>query len=450
MNARIPRSLFLFVLFVLPAMGRASPLATNRYTLSDCLRIGLEQSASAVNARRDQAISEAVVKQVRSLAFPTLTVDGSYTRLDETQEFDAGDGPMEMGSMDNYAVTATLRQPLYSGGRVKAALESLGTIRLRAEAVRQDTEARLIYSIKKAFYDILLLQSTVKVRADSINQLSALVKQTEDRFRAKTTSEFDLISAQVKLANERPPLIAAQGRHTLGLETLRRVANLDEGPFDLDGALAFAPHDVGLASIEAGALQVRPGVRAMAALVALSASDITSARSARLPSLDAFFRYNGANSYEFASFDDDWQWHWNAGLALRWNVWDSGLTGGRVDEKKLTLKKLRTDLEDLRKAVRLELIGALLHLDEARERVKTGRENVALAEKGLTIARARMDGGLGTYLEFSDANLGVKTARLSLLVALRDHMAALAELEYATGMSLEDMETLKRIMERPE
>lgn len=444
MKAMMVRTLALLILSALPVMGQMPAGTTNRYTLSDCLRIGLEKSASALNARSDQTISEAVIKQVRSQAFPKLALDASYTRLDEIQEFDVGEGSVAMGTEDNYSVTASLNQLLYSGGKVKAALDSQETIRLRAKAVRQDTEARLVHNIKKLFYDILLLQSTVEVRRDSVLQLSALVKQTEDRFRAKTTSEFDLISAQVKLANERPSLISAEGRCALAHEALRRLVSLDDGPFTLAGTLAFTPHGIALEDIEKEALEVRPGLRAMAALVELTAADIKSARSQGMPQLNAFFKYNGANSYGFASFEDEWQWHWNAGLTASWDVWDSGLTGGKVEEKKLILEKSRTDLDDLKKAVHLELIGALLHLDEARARVKTGRENAALAEKGLTIAKARMDEGLGTYLEFSDANLGVKIARLGLLVALRDHMAGLAELEYAAGMTLDEMEKLKK------
>ena len=98
---------------MMPAHRSALGVETNTYTLSDCLRIGMERSASALNARRDESIAEALIKQTRSEAFPKLGIDGAYTRLDETQEFDLGEGPVQVGTDDNYSVTATLSQLLY-------------------------------------------------------------------------------------------------------------------------------------------------------------------------------------------------------------------------------------------------------------------------------------------------------------------------------------------------
>ena len=84
--------------------------------------------------------------------------------------------------------------------------------------------------------------------------LAGVVRALEERFNAKTASEFDLISARVKLANERPPLIAAQRRYAMAIEAFRRLVNLDGTPFTLDGELLFAPHDVDIDDIEKPAI----------------------------------------------------------------------------------------------------------------------------------------------------------------------------------------------------
>ncbi len=417
---------------------------TNKYTLSDCIRIGLERNAAAMNARCDEAIAEARIKQVGSEAFPHLSLESSYTRLDETQEFELEGESVAIGSEDNYSLTATLSQNLYTGGRIRAALDSRDATRSNAHAGRAEINARILFDIKKLFYDVLLLESTITARRDSTKQLEDLVQQTEDRFNAKTASEFELISARVKLANERPPLIAAQGNHVSAIAAFRRLVNMDSGPFVLDGKLEYQPRELESEKLKLAALAAQPSIAAMTALVELREADIQSSKAQRLPDLSAFLKYNGANSYGFASFEDDWEWHWNAGLMLSWNLWDSGLTSGRIAEKKLVHEKAVTDLRDLRDTVSLAIIQAKQNITEARAQVEAGRENVILAEKGLAIARARLDGGLGTTLEFSDANLGLKTAKLGLSNALRNHMTALAELEYASGLSLDQIEELSR------
>ncbi|MBN1557128.1 MAG: TolC family protein, partial [Lentisphaerae bacterium] len=96
-----------------------------RYTLEACIRLGLQNSAAALNAAREERIADARVVQARSEALPAVSLQGSYTRADELEEVDFGDGmPVAVGSLDTYRASAVLSQLLYSGGRVRAALRA--------------------------------------------------------------------------------------------------------------------------------------------------------------------------------------------------------------------------------------------------------------------------------------------------------------------------------------
>jgi outer membrane protein TolC len=98
------------------------------------------------------------------------------------------------------------------------------------------------------------------------------------------------------------------------------------------------------------------------------------------------------------------------------------------------LSKARTDLADLRQRVKLEVKTAYLDMQHARESAEAGEGNVALAERALAIAKNRHKSGLSTYLEVTDANVGLSRAKLSHLAAMRRHMNAVAELLCAAGI----------------
>jgi outer membrane protein len=121
---------------------------------------------------------------------------------------------------------------------------------------------------------------------------------------------------------------------------------------------------------------------------------------------------------------------------VTWDVWDGRLTKGTVREKALELEKTRADLDDAERHVRLQVRQAYLDMAHAGQAVAASAGTVSRAAKALEIARARHKSGLGTYLEFTDANLALSTARLTHLVAMRDHMSAVVALRYATGMPL--------------
>jgi outer membrane protein TolC len=413
-----------------------------KYTLEECIEIGLEQSAAAANARRDQEISAAAVVQARSQALPHLSLRGAYNRLDELQEIPLDEeSPVELGTLDNYSADITISQLLYSGGKVGAALRAAKTTRSFADWSRADTESILIKDIRVGFYDILQARAAAEVVEKSVSQLESLLAQTEERYRNGTVSEFDVITARVRLANEQPTLIQARNRYEVGTEVFKGLLNLDTASFEIEGELVCEPVNADLQDLIESALLNRPALRVLEAVGQLRKEDLAAAKSGRYPSLAAMFTYNGANSYQFVSFDNNWEWHWNAGLVLQWDLWDGGLTAGTVREKKLELAKSRTDLEEMNKAVRLEVQTAFLDMKHALEAVEAGRGNVELAEKALAIARTRHEQGMATYLEFTDSNLALSRAGLAYSQSLRDHANAVARLKYACG--LDDLELHK-------
>jgi outer membrane protein len=405
-----------------------------KYTLDECLKIGLEKSATALNAQRDQAIARATVTQTRSQTLPQLSLSAGYTRLDELQTIDLGGESMQMGTLDNYKVDGKVTQLLFSGGKVGAALEAAKLSRGYADWARSDADAGLVRDIRNGFYDILLAKATIGVRDESVQQIQSLANQTESKFKVGAASEFDAISARVRLANEKPELIRAKNTYVIAVEGFKRLLNVDDAAFEIEGELVCIPFDTTLDELCKRALENKPAIKEMEVGVALKEQDVIAARSGYYPSLSGYFLYDGANSYSFVSYGGNLEWHWSAGAVLNWSLWDSGLTHGTVVQKKLELAKMRTNLDEFRKTVLLEVKQAYLDLERALETVEAGKGNVAMADKALQISKTRFDAGTATYLEFTDANLALRTAQLTLYSALRDHMNAVARLRYACGI----------------
>lgn len=421
------------------AAEQAGTDAVKVLDLAGSLRIAAENSAVLANARRDERIAASKVTQARAAALPNFAVNGTYTRLDEVEEISFEGESFEAGTLDNYSLSAEVTQLLYSGGQVSAALRAAHQTREWSEWERRDTEFSIRRQVREGFYDILLAREAVEVRREAVRQLEDVLKDVRGKFERGAASEFDLLRAQVSLANERPALIAARNEHELARESFRKLLGLGTDGFELEGELELVPLEIPLDELLSLAVLHRPVILAQGVLVELREEDVVAERAETRPSLSTFFSYNGAKPYGFVSYDDDWEWHWNAGLSLSWDVWDGGLTAGAVREKRLELEKSREDLEELRKAVALEVRQAYLDMLHARESVLSGEGNVELAEKALRIARARQESGLGTHLEFTDANVALRTATLSHLRALHAHSVALAKLEYACGLKEEEL-----------
>jgi cobalt-zinc-cadmium efflux system outer membrane protein len=152
------------------------------------------------------------------------------------------------------------------------------------------------------------------------------------------------------------------------------------------------------------------------------------------PTLKAFANYGGANNSQYDPSQAEWDWRWTAGLTLQWGIMDGGRRSGTVLEARLALEQARADQDDLGRAIQLEVRQAFLDLTCAGESLAVARDTVALAERGLAIARTRYEQGISTYLEFMETNLALSTARLQLCQALHDQAVAQARLRCASGL----------------
>jgi outer membrane protein TolC len=354
------------------------------------------------------------------------------------EEFDFGEESISLGDLDNYSADATLHQLLYSGGRVGAALKAAVLTEDLAGWSRAETESLLARDIRIGFFDILLAGAAVSVRQESVRQLRELLDQTRDKFESGAASEFDVLAAEVSLSNEEPHLIAASNALEIAKAGFRRLLNLGDEPFRIAGELDHDPRVFELETLLEVADTNRAAIRAQSTVVELREQDVSAAHSGALPELNANFTYRGTKPPAFAAFENDWDWRWSAGLTAEWDVWDGGLTRGQVKQKKEELGKSRTDLDELRRSVALEVRQHYLTMVHAQRAVDSSRGNVELAKRALGIAETRYQAGLATRLEYADANLGLSTARLTWYQAIHAHKVAVARLRHACGLSDQD------------
>lgn len=420
-----------------PADGAASKPV---FTLSECLVLGLKQAAAARNSLRDEQIAGERIGQVRAQVLPQFGAKASYTRLDEVPVMEYDGDRYEMGREDNLAAGVGASQLLYSGGSVKAALDAANLYREVARERVRGVNNELVRDIRTAFNDILLADEQVKVQEASLQQLEDLLAQAESRYRQQTAAEFDVLTARVKVANNRPLLIHARKQAELARASFRNLVQLDPVDFELSGELAFEPSERSLAEWQESGDRQRPELIEQRKYLGMWAADIRAEQGNYLPQIRAFANYEGTDP-ENSSPRDNWDWGWNAGVSAQWDIFDGALRQHKIREKRLELDKARETLADTERQVALEIQTDFLDLQQAAETVAASRETVELAEKSLEIAKVRYDNGLATYLDYTDANLALRTARLTRLQALHDHMNSLARLQQASGEEIKTGET---------
>ncbi len=165
----------------------------------------------AAQARVD--VAEEGVKAARGEGLPSLTVMGDY----------GGIGNTVSGALGTFTLGASVRVPVFEGGRA-AARVSEAAVRLRQERARlDDLKARAYYEVQAVFLDLRAAEARVRVGESALALARQQLEQSRDRFAAGVADNLELVQAQEALAAAEESRIASLYAHNFARFSLARA-----------------------------------------------------------------------------------------------------------------------------------------------------------------------------------------------------------------------------------
>ncbi|MEX0321569.1 MAG: TolC family protein [Puniceicoccaceae bacterium] len=424
------------ILVLTVAAGLLQPLNASvpaQLDWQSALQLAMENNYSL---RRAQATVEEAGGQTmsaRSGRMPSVSLNAAYSRLDDNLLEDLGGNAF--GDTESWNTGVQASQPLFTGGAIKAGIESAEALELSEQAnydqVTQDTMLRL----HQAWYAVLLAKDVVTVREESIDLLEKQLKITSERFDAGTVSRFEVLRAEVALANGKPPLIRARNQYRLAIVDLLQVIGLESDESaqpEIIGELTYPDTDPNLSDALYTAKRNRPEFRSIDQAIVSADANVRSVRSGKRPNVNLVAGYGIQKSSFSDSFDDSIH-GWTVGVQGSWKIWDSKSTDGQVISAKSRLRQLELARQELDLQVGSQVRQALSSVQEARELVESSRKVVEQASEVLVLAEDRYAIGSAIQLEVYEAELALTEARTNEIQALHDFNLALAAFERATG-----------------
>jgi len=345
-------TLFLILGFTLTA-GAADTNSpdwlTRPLSLADALNTALEQNATIREAKNDLEASQGIVIQTRAVALPQVKATGQYTDEELTllQEFPGFGFPLPH---QNWNAGIQIVQNIYMGGRMVAAIRAANATQKQAIANYQTSVADTLLNVRIAYYDVLLAAQQITVQEASVKLLQKEQDDQQHRLDAGTVPKFNVLRAEVAVANQRPTLINARNSYRIAKNNLSNLLgyNLprdvwEDIPLNLTDNFDTSPYDVNLPDAVQQALTRRTELTSLRKDVELQDLNIVNAKSGYKPTVSVFAGYNWVNS-EFSTDPKDEFNGWNAGAQLNWNIFDGLLTYGKVKQAKSQYARSKTVL----------------------------------------------------------------------------------------------------------
>lgn len=434
------RLVLLLVLASAAAAGRAT--AQPPLSLQQVIGAVLRSNPDLRAARAGQGESAARASEALSSYLPRVDFVEAWQRgnnpvfvfgsLLSQQRFSMANFAIEQlnrpDAITNHRAGFSFEQPVFDSSRIAGIRSARLGVEI-AKASVTEAEADLALAATRAYGEALQARASQAAAAAAVAAAREDVARAEHRRDVGMTSEADVLSLRVHLAQMQEREIRAASGIRVAIAQLNRLMG---APLDRElvlGEPAVAPEALpSLEDSERAALGERAALKRATLQASLADTARMAARGAFLPqvSLQGVYELNGHRFNDRAS-------SWTFAAQARLNLFAGGGDAARLRAATAAAARAAAEREGAEAALRLEVRTAWNQLQSAQAREAVGRAAVLQARESQRIVRDRYEEGLAVVndvLRAANALLDAESQRVSAIV---DLVVARAALDRAIG-----------------
>lgn len=408
--------------------GIQKALAQNRF---------LQAGQAQVQAQRSR------VGQARAAFYPALSLSATYTRLGNVPgtvlpampPFVPNEREITFGFKDNYSSKLSLSAPIFTWGKISEPyyIQKETAVAESLNLTRSEEEVKL--AITELFWRAQAFEKTLEARRQAKVSLERHLKTVENRLAVGQATNFEELRAKVELTNSQVPIKETEAQLKTVYDRLKNLMGISaDQSLELSGELDFAPLSITLPKAVGKAKVNRVELKNLAVQKRILERSQALASAENRPSL--FLSSNAELKNPFNG-RKVWKLDWNAGAGITFPLFSGFHSRYKVEEIEYEKKGLDFSLRETEAQIELEVRQAFYALEVAAENSAALKENIALAQRALEIAKTQYEAGVITNLEELDAELAVVTAQTAYYTSVSNYLIAKARLEKAAGAPIQ-------------
>ncbi|MCT7952336.1 TolC family protein [Ancylothrix sp. C2] len=409
-------------------------------TLQQAIELARRNNRDLQVAELELERSRAQLREAIAAEYPSLDLAGDITRSDSAQAQRQNELQQLLTGQDVPDETVTrslsgqleLSYDVYTSGRRSA------TIRTRERQVElsqlevERIEEQLRLDISNSYYDIQEAEQQIRISSQAVTASQQSLCDAEALERAGVGTRFDVLQAQVQLANEQQNLARAQRDFQVAQRQLSQQLSISlplnitaADPVDIAGYWNINLED---SIIEA--FKRRAELSQQLLQREISEQQRRVAEAATRPQVSVFANYNILEVFgdQIAVTDG-----YSLGARLRWNLYDGGASQARATQEDRNRDIAETRFADARNQVRFQVEQAYYDLQTNFENIQTASVEVERAREALRLARLRFGAGVGTQTDVINSETQLTRSEGNRIRAIIGYNRALAAMQRAVS-----------------
>jgi outer membrane protein TolC len=419
------------------ALAFAQPDQAERvYDINTSITDAINNSQTLLYTSEEITVNKNRIKEAKSQLYPHLDINANISKFTVQDIYALSPGfgstllhPTSDEHDTYYAARTTLRQVIYSGGRVINNLRLAQTSLERVKTQYQEAKNNLIYDVRKTFYELLFQQERKKI----YDQLLAVMQDVSTAAGKKNMNalhalRFQGMATRITAEAAEADRDAAQSRmefvKVLNIEQDTRISLTGE----LEGKKI---DDLTLHKCFAWADQYRPELKQTQFQEQIDSLSVNLSLSERYPTV--FF----GGSYEFNGSEFPLRSeNWNATLGMNLPVFDGWSGWARVRQKRAQHRQGKLKKAQLQDQIYMESRRGFSDYQFWLSQIAPRLREVKHAEGLRAMVDADYKKGAVSSVDYLEALTSLADIRLRYLTAVKQELIAHAAIERVTGRAL--------------
>lgn len=308
---------------------------------------------------------------------------------------------------------------------------------VEAQQAQRTVEERAVsLRTREAYYELARARGGQIVAARTLAQTEARRDQVRALVEGGAAARVDLLRLEAQVAQAQVANARAQGGANIAERALRLLMHADNQPIVLGEDVFTEPDPIegSLRELVDQGLAARPEMIALRSLEEAQERTVTAEQGRRYPQLavQANFDYANPNN-RIIPQQQEFNGTWDLSVLLRWSPNEMGVARQRVEQARASLMQVRTDMDQLRDGVQLEVDSAFEALRTAKLAYGAARTGLEAAQESYRVRVEQLEAGAAVTSDVIDAEADLARARLQAIDAAIGIRLADARLRQAIG-----------------
>lgn len=434
-----PHTLLWAVLtFLLPLAGSAQNAPADSTlqsaTLDKVVQYALAHQPAVRQAEIDEEITHKVIKGKLADWYPQVNFAYNYQRFIDLQTSVIGGNEIRFGVNNTSSAQFTATQTIFNRD-VLLASSTASRVRIQARQNTAKSKIDVTVAVTKAFYDLLATSQQIKVNEESVVRLQRSLKDAHSRYTSGVADKTDYKRATILLGNAQAALKTNRELLAYKEEYLKSLMGYPLGhelPIQYD--TLQMENEIAIDTLQEINFASHIDYKILYTQKELQQANVKYSYWAFLPSLNAFGAYNlnYQNNELSELYNRNFPYSY-VGATLTLPIFQGGKRTTKVQEQKLTSKRLDQSLVNLENNLSAEYTRALGAYKSNLANYRVQKENVALAQEVYDVIQLQYRSGVRTYLDVITAETDLRTTRINYYNALYQILASKMDVLRALG-----------------